>query len=356
MDEDPVVDPDQCYSASGLTLISFALTFFFRPATSWTSNNESHGAHWPGWANIEYMIIFGDSYTTTGFNSSGVQPSLSNPLGNPAYPGQTSSNGPCWVDFLTTVHNQSLIRTANLAYGGATLDPDLKSANLPGTLSLREQINDEYLPVYSSHPATFNWNTETTLFAVWIGINDVHDSEPYNYQTLDVIFNMYRGLVEKLYTSGARNLLFVNVPPLERAPNVVRGGEEEQRVHRSNVDLWNKNLTMLADNLHEAHPDLTTFLFDANKLFNEVIENSCSYAETCPYKNTTWYCDYCTYLQTLVSNLRAIYSSSTYLHSSERRTLSEEVKKSSESIDRMSICGTRILQCSPTICTKRILI
>nr|POF07104.1 acetylesterase [Quercus suber] len=280
------------YSASGATLLSFALAFFLAPTIFSRTSNESHEAHWPGWANIEYVITFGDSYTTTGFDSSGVQPSFSNPLGNPVYPGQTSSNGPNWVDFLTTVHNQSVVRTANLAYGGATLDPDLKSANLPGTLSLREQINDEYLPIYSSHPSTFDWKAGTTLFAIWIGINDVHDSDPYDYQTLDIIFNMYQGLVEKLYGSGARNFLFINVPPLERAPNVVRGGPQEQRVHQANVDLWNKNLTMLADNLRESHVGVTTFLFDANKLFNEVIETPCSYVESCPYQNTTWYCDY----------------------------------------------------------------
>lgn len=50
--------------------------------------------NWPGWAGIKHMIIFGDSYTTTGFKVRGEQPSDMNPLGNPEWPGETSSNGP----------------------------------------------------------------------------------------------------------------------------------------------------------------------------------------------------------------------------------------------------------------------
>ena len=46
---------------------------------------------WPGWSGIEHMFIFGDSYTTTGFEVNGTQPSRENPLGNPEYPGYTSS-------------------------------------------------------------------------------------------------------------------------------------------------------------------------------------------------------------------------------------------------------------------------
>ena len=54
-----------------------------------------------------------------------TQPSLGNPLGNPPYPGYTSSNGPNWVDYLTVKYNQSLVETYNIAFGGATIDSDL---------------------------------------------------------------------------------------------------------------------------------------------------------------------------------------------------------------------------------------
>lgn len=37
-----------------------------------------------------------------GFNDTLAQPNATDPLGNPAYPGYTATNGPNWVDFLTT--------------------------------------------------------------------------------------------------------------------------------------------------------------------------------------------------------------------------------------------------------------
>jgi hypothetical protein len=35
----------------------------------------------------------GDSYSQTGFSITGTKPSVSNPIGNPAFPGYTTSNG-----------------------------------------------------------------------------------------------------------------------------------------------------------------------------------------------------------------------------------------------------------------------
>ena len=70
------------------------------------------------------MIVFGDSYTSTGFSLQGAGPSAANPMGNPDYPGFTSSNGPNWIDFLTTTYNATFVKTINLAVGGATVDTD----------------------------------------------------------------------------------------------------------------------------------------------------------------------------------------------------------------------------------------
>lgn len=44
------------------------------------------------WANTKHMIVFGDSYTTNGFN---ISAGVDSPV-----PGFTSSNGPNWVSFL----------------------------------------------------------------------------------------------------------------------------------------------------------------------------------------------------------------------------------------------------------------
>ncbi|KAJ8609976.1 hypothetical protein MRB53_038816 [Persea americana] len=41
------------------------------------------GPHWHGWQNVQHMIVFGDSWSITGFVPEKEQPSIENPLGNP---------------------------------------------------------------------------------------------------------------------------------------------------------------------------------------------------------------------------------------------------------------------------------
>lgn len=49
------------------------------------------------WGTTKYLFVFGDSYTTDGYNiSAGVESPV---------PGFTSSNGPNWVNALGTTFN-----------------------------------------------------------------------------------------------------------------------------------------------------------------------------------------------------------------------------------------------------------
>ncbi len=115
----------------------------------------------------------GDSYTTTNFDIHGVQPNASNPLGNPSYPGATSSDGPNYVDFLTRTYNQSYIQTYNLGYGGSTIDSTLVQSGFgPTVQSFTQQVNEEFLPNYVNN-TDVPWNSSNTLFSVFFGINDV---------------------------------------------------------------------------------------------------------------------------------------------------------------------------------------
>ena len=101
----------------GLTVIAALAAALYTPAVLAYPASSANGDYWPGWAGITHMVVFGDSYTTTGFNDTKAQPSIHIPLGNPAYPGYTASNGPNWVDFMTTTYNNSFMKTINLAYG-----------------------------------------------------------------------------------------------------------------------------------------------------------------------------------------------------------------------------------------------
>jgi phospholipase/lecithinase/hemolysin len=257
-----------------------------------SSPSSSPTSSWPGWKGISHLIVFGDSYTTTGFNDTLAQPSEANPLGNPAYPGYTATNGPNWVDFLTTTYNQTFIETINLAYGGATVDSALVTPYLPTVLSLKEQIEDEYLPVYSDHPSFFDWQADDTLFAIFIGINDVGNAYGESNATavLSLVIKEYASLVDVLYKSGARNFLFLNVPPVDRSPLTVAQGAAAAALEHTTIAAYNANVTALARNLSSTYRDAFTSVFDTNAAFTQVLNNPASHPETAPYKNTTDYC------------------------------------------------------------------
>jgi len=240
------------------------------------------------------MVTFGDSYSTTGFNDTGAQPSIANPLGNPAYPGYTATNGPNWVDFLTTTYNKTFLETINLAYGGATVDSALVAPYLPTVLSLKQQVLDEFEPVYASHPSFFDWQANTTLFASFLGINDVGNAYGEANKSLiyPQIFTEYAGLMDTLYQSGARNFLFLNVPPVNRSPLTVAQGSAAETEEATDIAAWNVNVTRMAANLSSTYSDATTFVFDTNAAFTQVLDDPCSHPETCAYKNTTDYCVY----------------------------------------------------------------
>lgn len=85
----------------------------------------------------------GDSYSRTGFEVTGVQPSVSSPLGNPAYPGDTSANGPNWVNYLTVRYNKSVLLTYNFGTSGATLNTSIVAGD---GCSVQDELNEQYLP------------------------------------------------------------------------------------------------------------------------------------------------------------------------------------------------------------------
>ncbi|KAK2758073.1 hypothetical protein FQN54_004480 [Arachnomyces sp. PD_36] len=245
--------------------------------------------NWSGWSGVRHFFTFGNSYTQTGFEVDGEQPSDANPMGNPPYPGWTSSNGPNWVGFLTTTFNHSTILNYNLAYGGATVDADLVAPYTPTVRSLKDQVTDEFLPAYGTGES--DWTSKDSLFAFFIGINDVGGSYWDRNETLyDEIFSVYSGLVDDLYETGARNFLFLNVPPVDRAPLTTEQGEEAMALEDAAIKDWNKRVVQMAGNLRTNYTGTYVAEFDYHKLFGAVMDDPSAYPETAVYKNTTGYC------------------------------------------------------------------
>ncbi|KAI0391763.1 hypothetical protein F5Y17DRAFT_439248 [Xylariaceae sp. FL0594] len=256
---------------------------------------EGHHAPraWAGWKNIKRAFIFGDSYTQTGFNYTLAQPSASNPFGNPPYPGWTSSNGPNWVGYLTYKYNASALLTYNLAYGGATVDSALVKPYDPSVKSLRDQVEQEFVPGYTGSAAKAKWSGKDTIFAIWIGINDIGNSY-WNgadaTNTLNAkIFNVTSGLIDKIYAAGGRNFVFLNVPPLDRTPLIIPQGADAVALSKADVAAWNQKVVSLAKTV-KAKGNTNVWVYDSNKSFGEVIDNPASHPESANLKNTTGYC------------------------------------------------------------------
>lgn len=257
----------------------------------------------------------GDSYTQTGFNYTiRPAPSPSDPMGNPPYPGWTASNGPNWVGYLTTKYNASLLQTYNLAYGGATVDGDLVTPYAPNVISVKEQIHSQFTPGYTDHgnsdvdtsethpsaPDAPAWQGNDTLFAIWIGINDIGNSfykgveGPNGTAVLNSrIFAVYSDLVGMLYNTGARNFVFLTVPPVDRSPLATSNDKASQALEKADIAAFNGLLReTLAVDLKDTHPDKTNvWVVDTGAPFNAVLDNPAAFAQTANIKNTTAFCD-----------------------------------------------------------------
>ena len=141
----------------------------------------------------------GDSYTDTGFDINGIQPSSVDALGNPEYGTSvgptckalgharkemfadrnplaakgTFSGGPNYVDFLVTNYNDTLVLSYNLASGGATItDAIVKPAFVPIN-TLQEQVEQLFQPRYSGqNNKPGGWTAASSIFTILIGINE----------------------------------------------------------------------------------------------------------------------------------------------------------------------------------------
>lgn len=86
---------------------------------------------------------------------------------------------------------------------------------------VKRQVHKDFLPHLATRPDWAPWSASDTLFITWIGINDCalnvfssHDPSVAMGKSVEELF----ALQEELYQAGARNFLFIDVPPTNRFP------------------------------------------------------------------------------------------------------------------------------------------
>ncbi|KAI1790391.1 fungal cellulose binding domain-containing protein [Ganoderma leucocontextum] len=253
---------------SKLSLIaSFASVLFFASIHGSQCNASSL-------SRANYWFAFGGSYTARGFDSHGTLPKPGNPLGNPAYPGKTVTGGANYVDVLTTELNRSLILTYDYAVSGATIDSSLvKLGKGSRTRPLTVQVS-EFLEGAGKKPKTARWTSENALFSIFVGINDITGSyhkSGSNDKFNKVLMRAYFEQVDKL--AGARNFLFINIPPIERAPANRKHSEADRLLEKNTVLDFNKKLAKKAKSFQAKHRGVKTWVWDSNGAINNILDN-----------------------------------------------------------------------------------
>ncbi|KAF2090049.1 carbohydrate esterase family 16 protein [Saccharata proteae CBS 121410] len=246
---------------------------------------------------LRYLFVFGDSYTISSFNIGGSWPSLSNPLGNPPFPGYTTSGGVNWLGHLVSDYNATDVLAWNLASGGATVDAKILRARMPNpdaVLSFVDQVN-----IWTKHlsppPPHASWTPESSLFTLWFGMNDVGNDWHLNERSvktatekimwqlyarepikrLHAIMDMYWEQVSVLYTKGARMFALMNTPPIHRTPAMVIQYPEVlgRNVQAAVINQWNDLLEHRVAVFSKQHPDAKIKVIDTSSAFNTAIDD-----------------------------------------------------------------------------------
>lgn len=152
-------------------------------------------------------------------------------------------------------------------------------------MSLKQQVQDLFL---KSLPPGLPWKGQNSLFLIWIGINDVGNSwrlgnwDKFHKTLLDAYFS----LVDELLAAGARNFLFVDVPPIERSPMVLADGADSVEQVRLALASFNSQLFQRVTALGRRRKDVWAKLFSSSAVFTEVLNHATEYG----FANSTAYC------------------------------------------------------------------
>jgi phospholipase/lecithinase/hemolysin len=192
--------------------------------------------------------------------------------------------------------------TYNFAYGGATVDSAIVQPFTSTVKSMKEQVEQEYIPIYGSHPASAPWTASNSLFSFWIGINDVDSTfSSGQFDTIrPKIIAAYQALLLEVYNSGARNFLIINVPAVDRSQFTAAMGASAPATEKAAIAAFNSDVASMMTSFKQSHSDITYFLFDSYTLFTNILNNPETYPATAQLKVLDNYCpDYSKYVLTL---------------------------------------------------------
>ena len=202
---------------------------------------------------FEALYAFGDSLSDTGRE-------LAEPFFH--YKGRWS-NGPLWVEYLSTKLGLVYNPANNYAHSGAQVDDMLG------------QIDDLVMP---AHP-------ERCLFVVWAGGNDFLQTYRQNLvddakweRQIEYSISNYFQVIVRLYNKGVRSVLAPNTVDLTQIPSVNYIPDIYRDYIRRKVQQFNATLAQALDRLNVEKPDLRVIRMDAYERLEEVLRDPGAYS------------------------------------------------------------------------------
>jgi phospholipase/lecithinase/hemolysin len=198
---------------------------------------------------FDTIYAFGDSLTDTG----------NNPAPTVGYYEGRYSNGPLWIEYLSTQLGLTYNPNNNFAQSGAQ------------TTGALDQVRRFTPPT----------NAATALFVVWAGGNDfIQNFAQVLTQGLNDAF--WNGVVSAgvsnlvasinaLYADGARTIVVPNLVDLSRIPVAADLPSFVLTYFQNKVILFNTSLTNALSAIRAAHPDLQLLEPDVFGQFNHVL-------------------------------------------------------------------------------------
>jgi len=228
--------------------------------------------------NYKHIVAFGDSLSDHGGLSDYNDIIVAN--GGQGAPESWTNNGAApyggdvWLDYLqdewnTTLDNNAIGGAMTLGHENAGIQALIDAGLLPD-LGLTGQVT-AYL---ASSPV---YNSETTLFAIWIGGNDCLEFFRGEYYTADptaLIADSVGRIITQmgaLYADGARKFLIINLPDLAKTPAFNTKDPATQAQVRGVVTGFNAALASGLTGFASSHTDATLHSIDAFTYLNSII-------------------------------------------------------------------------------------
>ncbi|OUM60162.1 carbohydrate esterase family 16 protein [Piromyces sp. E2] len=191
------------------------------------------------------------------------------------YSGKTVVGGKNWPLHLLDLHNMTLW---NFSMKGSVIDSRMVPRDIFKTSLLNQY--ELYIKKMIKRGKFYNsWNSNDTLFSLWIGCNDIRFiKRNYNNNKkiprLTLIFNIIIqnmfNTIEKMYKTGAKNFLILNIPPLDKAPLNDSG---KYNYYKYDVMHFNTSFNIKAEILAKKYKDINIIVYNTREEYEYIMNN-----------------------------------------------------------------------------------